>query len=109
MESQPSPTALPVSGTVKFLGALAIALGATALGIGLYHLIETYPNYTNERIGLRYSATMWNQVYAMWALGGLGVVLSVISIKRFKPAYLGLGLSIISLLISMSTEMTNRF
>ena len=127
---------------MKAVAIIALVFGIAGGIVAGYHLIETYPNYktfseksesTHGASGARYSARAkkletlrWRvaqsyqdasfyQVYAMWGLGGLALILSVLGFLKNKknPTYkklsmVGALLSVIVLVISLTTIMASR-
>ena len=118
---------------MKPISIIAFLLGLAAAGVAVYHRMETFPNQKSaeervsrsvgargsriadldQRIWQSYRSTGWYQIYAMWALGGLALVLGAIGgIKARKPvsflgvagAVLGLG----ALVVSFTTQMSGR-
>lgn len=109
---------------MKPLSIIALVLGVAAMGVGVYHLVETYPNvkaFAADADKGRLYWRLWRsyvdagflQIYAMWALGGLGLILGGVSAAKAKEkfriiAIAGLALSVIALIISLSTQMASR-
>lgn len=101
---------------MKWLGIVATVLGAIGLGIGVYHLVETWPNVKafqemdDTMLWVAYRSAAWVQVYSMWAAGGLGLIAGAVAFLRNKSK-LGLagGLaSIAAIVISLTTIMAGR-
>ena len=111
---------------MKILSIIALVLGLVAISIGLYHLIETYPNvnafhkmYLESNAPLDQSmwqscrSAGWMQIYAIWGVGGLGLILGAIAAIKEKgkmryAAIAGGILSIAAFIISMTTMMAGR-
>jgi hypothetical protein len=124
---------------MKPICIIALVLGIAGGGVAVYHLVETYPNvkafskrsetgghhhYGHHRRGRRmdrldyrlhrsYADAGFYQIYAMWALGGLGLILGVLGAAKAKEkfrymAIAGAALSAVVLIISLSTQMASR-
>jgi hypothetical protein len=111
---------------MKILSVIALVLGLIAISIGLYHLIETYPNIKafgkmylesnaplDQSMWQSYRSAGWMQIYAIWGVGGLGLISGVIAAIKEKEkmrliAIAGGVLSLVALIISMTTMMAGR-
>ena len=104
---------------MKMLSLIGAALGLIAMFIGLYHMIETYPNIVafqkmGERtIWLAYRSAGWIQIYSIWGVGGIGLIASLGGLIKDKSAMkkaaiAGAVFSISALIMSMSTMMAGK-
>lgn len=111
---------------MKAVAIMALVLGLSGLGVGVYHLVETYPNVKaferraqdhhdtmTTRLWMMYRRTGFNQIYAMWALGGLGLICGVLGAIKNKEklrllAVAGASLSVAAVIISCTTLMASR-
>ena len=98
---------------------LAGLLGLIGLAIGVYHMVETWPNIVAfQRMGdmalwRAYRSAGWLQIYAMWGTGGLGCVLGLLGLLRDKGftkkfAVGGIIFGLCAIGISFSTMMAGR-
>ena len=113
-------------GPLGILGTVSIALAIAAVGIGLYGMIETRPNFDSVESRLdapspgglggfaplsrqlerqlreSYMDALNMQCIGIWGLAALGIVLGLIAgIKKAWPGWLGLGLSLVSVVLSL--------
>lgn len=123
---------------MKPIAIIALVLGIAGGGVAVYHLVETYPNvkaFSKEdktgyggssrrrarlerlrwRLEQSYRDAAFNQVYAMWGLGGLGLILGILGFAKLKDggkfrtfSIVGAALSAIVLIVSLTTIMASR-
>ncbi|MDY0002019.1 MAG: hypothetical protein RBU30_12035 [Polyangia bacterium] len=120
---------------MKALAIIALVLGLSAVGVAGYHLLETWPNVKSaeqrmersrqheryvshgpsieDRLWMSYRQAAFNQVYTMWGLGGLGLILGVIGAIKARKTFRVLALvatasSVAALIVSLTTIMASR-
>ena len=121
---------------MKPIAIIALVLGLGAAGVAGYHVVETWPNVKSaeqrverarqdryryvghgptldERLWMSYRTAAFNQVYAIWALGGLGLILGGIAGFKVRGTFRILGIvaitsSIGALITSLTTIMASR-
>jgi hypothetical protein len=110
---------------MKVLVIIAIALGAAAVGTGVYSLVETYPNYSaarsryerhagrsSFRADLDWSlyrsyenALKMQIVLGQWGAGGLALIFGIIGvIKKRKLGFIPIALSLGAVAISLMVQ-----
>ncbi len=104
------------------LAILSGLFGAGATGVGIFHHVETAPNVAafqdmasesasplDFQLAASYQDAAFTQVYAMWGLGALALVVGIMAVrKKDKRGFIGIGLGVIGLALSLTGVMLDR-
>lgn len=114
---------------MKVLSIVALVFGAIGLAVAGYHLFETWPNIQSftdtprselgahsdlvARLGRSYWSAGFQQIYAMWGLGGVSLVLGIIGTVKATGTARKLAIAaslaaLATLITSLSTQMASR-
>ncbi|MCA9519911.1 MAG: hypothetical protein KC609_03020 [Myxococcales bacterium] len=120
---------------MKIVAIVALVLALGGVGVAAYHLVETYPRvkyhertqrHDSGRYRGRYRGRLarlelavqtsvrraaFNQVYAMWVLGGLALILGIVAAIKSplkKVGVVAIVAAVAVLVVSLTTIMWSR-